>query len=111
MDTIDIVDYKCSSCKKMHEPNYFGWNERTGARLKTCNMCRRKRLDREAALAERRAAEFNNLFVTSEPTEPPQPETQMVVYIPAAITTSDNVIYFVGEPDPEPRADFGSDSD
>jgi hypothetical protein len=37
----------------MHEPNYFGWNERTGARLKTCNMCRRKRLDREQAYRER----------------------------------------------------------
>jgi hypothetical protein len=55
MDPRDLEAYKCSSCKQMHEPNYFGWNERTGARLKTCNMCRRKRLDREQAARERKA--------------------------------------------------------
>jgi hypothetical protein len=54
MNPRDIFEYKCSTCKQMHEPNYFGWNERTGARLKTCNMCRRKRSDREQAARERK---------------------------------------------------------
>ena len=82
MNPRDIFDYKCSTCKQMHEPNYFGWNERTGARLKTCNMCRRKRLERENAFRERVIA-FNNSFIefVEEPTVTPM--------IGVSLTTSD----------------------
>jgi hypothetical protein len=52
MNPRDIFDYKCSSCRAMWEPQYFGWNCGTGARLKTCNFCRAIR----AARAEVRRA-------------------------------------------------------
>ena len=62
MNPRDIFDYKCSTCKQMHEPSYFGWNERTGARLKTCNMCRRKQIDREDANRERVALQDQRIL-------------------------------------------------
>ena len=67
MNPRDIEDYKCSTCKRMWAPSYFSWNERTGARLNTCNMCRRKRLDRERAARERRLELDRVPEVTPEP--------------------------------------------
>ena len=82
MNLREIFDYKCSSCKRMGEPGDFGINERTGAKLKTCKICRRKRLERENAFREREIA-FNNSFIefAEEPTVTP-----MIVY---SLTTSD----------------------
>ena len=71
MDPREIFDYKCSSCKRMGEPGDFGINERTGAKLKTCKICRRKRLERENAFRERQIA-FNNVFIPFE-TQMPDP--------------------------------------
>ncbi len=47
MNPREIFDYKCSSCGKVKEPNEFGSNVRTGAKLKTCNRCRRIRAERK----------------------------------------------------------------
>ena len=62
MNPRDIEDYKCSSCKRMWAPSYFGWNERTGARLNTCSTCRWKRLDRERANREREAQQNQRIL-------------------------------------------------
>ena len=78
MNPRDIYDYNCSTCKKMCEPSEFGNNERTGARLKTCKICRTKREDREERLRERIAA-FDNVFIPAE--------TQMLD--PTDLTTTD----------------------
>ena len=82
MDPRNIFDYKCSTCKRIGEPDDFGINERTGAKLKTCKICRRKRLERENAFRERQIA-FNNSFIefAEEPTVTP-----MIVY---SLTTSE----------------------
>ncbi len=84
MNPRETFDYKCSTCKRMCEPSEFGNNERTGARLKTCKPCRRKRFDREAAFRARVAA-FDNVFIPAE--------TRMVVYNPTALNTSDGPAY------------------
>jgi hypothetical protein len=71
MNPREIFDYKCSTCKRMGEPGDFGNNERTGAKLKTCKICRRKRLERENAFRERQIA-FNNVFIPAG-TQMPDP--------------------------------------
>ncbi len=70
MNPRDIEDYKCSSCKVTKAPNYFGWNQRTGARLKTCNYCRHMRSESDYAAKERKlqaSREYQAPEVTPEP--------------------------------------------
>ncbi len=97
MDPRDIFDYKCSSCKAMWEPQYFGWNQRTGARLKTCNFCRairaaRAEVRRESRLLETvpeatlepvlwdAAAEMNTYTEVESEMEATAPPTRFVSY-------------------------------
>ena len=77
MNPRETFDYKCSTCKRMCEPGEFGNNERTGARLKTCKPCRRKRFDREAAFRARVAA-FDNVFIPAEtgPRDEAEPDAE-----------------------------------
>ncbi len=168
MNPRDIFDYKCSSCKAMWEPQYFGWAARTGARLKTCNFCRAIRAARAEARREMRVLEtvpetpeavlwdaVADLNTYSESDEPPpnrdfghyavtatgSTETSeaepIIVNLPpnsSELETEDEYLqinpfsssaaaaassgYVEGyssgdfdEPEPEPRADFESDSD
>ncbi len=168
MNPRDIFDYKCSSCKALWEPQYFGWNKRTGARLKTCNYCRQVRLARaevnrasQAVLArefrepeERRlwdaAAEMNtytevdtDMGATAPPTQPVSYYAETAtgntetsesprgepIYVDLPPNTSDvyeeeaylalnpssssagAASHYCPEPEPEPPADFGSDTD
>ncbi len=132
MNPRDIFDYKCSSCKAMWEPQYFGWNQRTGARLKTCNFCRairaaRAEVRRESGLLEAvpevtsepvlwdAAAELN-----TETSESPRGEPQIVMLPPdskeayptlnpSSSSAADS--YYCYEPEPEPPADFGTDTE
>ena len=168
MNPRDIFDYKCSSCKAMWEPQYFGWNKRTGARLKTCNFCRAVRAARADVRRESRllepvpeatpepvlwdaAAEMNNYTEVDTEMEATAAPTRYVSYyaetatgntetsesqrgepIIVDIRTASDIdreenyltqnpssssaaaasqsIYYA-EPEPEPPADFGTDSD
>ena len=76
MDPQTISEYKCSSCNHTISVEYFGWNERTGARLNTCSTCRWKRLDRERANREREARfdqEILDLQARQAPEITPEP--------------------------------------
>ncbi len=159
MNPRDIEDYKCSSCKAMWEPQYFGW-ARSGARLKTCNFCMAIRAARANVRREMRvlesvpevmpepmlwdAAAEMNTYAENEPemeaptrhvsyypytetvssSESPRGEP-IIVDVPASESEEDYLtsnpssssaaavsqrIYY-GEPEPEPPADFGSDTD
>ncbi len=166
MNPRDIFDYKCSLCKAMWEPQYFGWNQRTGARLKTCNFCRAIRAARADVRREMRlletvpevppepvlwdaAAEMENYTEVDTEMEATAPPTAFVSYYAETATgdtdtsesqrgpdiiinlppdssdleTEDEYIrmnpssssaavsYYCDEPEPEPSADFGTDTE
>ncbi len=169
MDPRDTEIFKCSSCKAMWEPQSFGWAKKTGARLKTCNLCRALRLAREKVRRESQiletapevtpepvlwdaATEMNNYTEVDTEMEATAPPTQYVSYYTETVTgnteTSDSQrgepeivglppdssdVYeeeayltqnpssssagaafqdmYCAEPEPEPEADFGTDTD
>ncbi len=152
----------------MWEPYYFGWNARTGARLKTCNFCRAIRTARAEVRREMRLLEtvpetpegmlwdagadlntysetdgfplirdFGHYAATATGSTETSEAEPIIVNLPpnsSELETEDEYIqmnpfsssaaaadssgYAEGyaspdfdEPEPEPRADFESDSD
>jgi hypothetical protein len=94
MNTRDIEDYKCSSCKAKWAPQFFGYAKRTGARLKTCDYCRRIQAARAEVKREMRALE-SVPEVTQEPVlwdaaaeMNTYPENEPVSYYPYTETVS-----------------------
>jgi hypothetical protein len=50
MDSRNIFDYQCHTCKQTKEPGEFGINSQTRKKLVTCFVCHSKRTERAAKL-------------------------------------------------------------
>ncbi len=67
MDTRNLFNYKCHTCKQTKEPDEFGYNTQTKTKRVTCNVCHGKRSERAATLrASRLETQSNVYFPTPE---------------------------------------------
>jgi hypothetical protein len=96
MNSRDIFDYKCHTCKQTKEPNEYGYNSQTRTLRVTCNICHQKRTDREDALKLRKQAlrlqiqEQQTLsYTASDTTE--EEEVRGIIHLPLVTSEEEPV--------------------
>ncbi len=91
MESRNIFNYKCHTCKETKEPNEFGYNNQTKTKRVTCNVCHLRRSERAKALKESRAlAQAATQHIMGD-TATEEEETRIVAYIPLATSEEEPV--------------------
>ena len=98
MDTRNLFNYKCHTCKHTKEPDEFGYNTQTKTKRVTCNVCHGKRSERAATLRTSRLETQSNVYfptpevvhILSDTTEEEAPP-RVVFHIPLGTSEEEPV--------------------